>query len=1400
MDMDAALKDGYSLAEVNAEAAKRTGFKYENALKDGYSQEEINQELRKRLKAPVSSTADIGTAIKSSLASGINAVDTYGSMLAGAVASPFSIDTADSLYKGMETRTAARDKWANPENLEIGFGGKLAGAVATLPLQMIAAPFSAATSGKTALNAGETLGTAAGATTLDAVGNAAGFILGPGKTLYSTIAKNAGANAAQDYITKWVQQQLMSTAEGRKAFDPTVADAMVSAIVGGATAGVFHPKTLVEKKAGLNLESLKAEKAVEKPVAETPVETPTRRATPQEQATQEALNRQAQAEGVPVSKETLPPEHPTQLELPLTNDITERLAKLETEASPQRDLFEHKQPDVPSPELLKKQQMDEAYASRPQTDERIATRQGQEGAATAQEQFLQQAEEKLRTGEDTGPLNAPSVYTDKIVEMNSGVPFKMEDIQRIVSDVKEMGAFVKGLIETGHTSYAKAAARAKTLLGSAWEGIKAVFQKAWANANERGFNEATRKQGGGVKIDFSKKAEQEKVGEITGLDKHFPELTRAAETPEEVALLAKNSPDIPERGVTARTIGQFTKGMAYERFKTGGNVLVKYVHDTISEAMDASTNRFNELITKQLNPALRSLSNAEYTSLSETLIWGMKEKTPITADMIRRHGGSEKQVIAAEILNAVHKDNFEQLNKSRELAGKKPLEAYDGYITGLAKGDYKTLISIYEKNADGSYKVDAKGNKVTTPVGIVGSNFRNGMTSRVKTLLAQNPDYVASEKMKKTLAKNEDTLLDAVALAYDNNPHYRQFAEALNDILTNEGYSAYGANKHELGKKGIWGMEGEKPWLSTEKGRYENAKDLFDAQISYTRTMGKWAEMSKAVDKMSAVLSDPDVRKQQPNAIGMVEDYIDSALGRNTSAVGKGVDTLLTAIADSMGVGPSVLRSTIALSRKSVNTILLTLNHLFIVTQVIQPVMIMPEMTQFLKGRGINIDIDPMGWSQLATKGAWSSSKHLAGLAETPFEQATWKAAKQYGINQTQLLHSDTSTRPGARHVWATTQAGLGTAIEAGPRAIMFSTFAGMLDAAGHGKDRDVFQVARHLTDLAMVDYRNHEQMKATQHAGMIGEAMGNLTSFHQNTLSRYTMFAKELPKGQGRAVTMALATLVATGGLMALPGFADADWMTTQLSELYGKPTTLSQIVLDMADKLNVNQKGAGDALTMGMGGMWGLDAHHRFAAGSLIPGLSGGMGKLVDVGAAAAGVVKTSMATGPTTAGLDAKLLTKQLLGTTILGPAMEEAWFTQHAPNGREIALNKHGVGTVVRNDADKLFKAVGLTGSHESRTKTQDYAVVRQKQFYEGKQKDVMDTLDKNYANFGGKIPPSQINSIISSYTKAEGNPSTLQQKFTSMGIQLNTSQRERLAIQNKGKTVGQVNTLMRSYAP
>lgn len=58
MDIDGALKEGYTLEEVNQEAARRVKFNYSAAKAEGYSDDEINAELRKRISKPAARSDD----------------------------------------------------------------------------------------------------------------------------------------------------------------------------------------------------------------------------------------------------------------------------------------------------------------------------------------------------------------------------------------------------------------------------------------------------------------------------------------------------------------------------------------------------------------------------------------------------------------------------------------------------------------------------------------------------------------------------------------------------------------------------------------------------------------------------------------------------------------------------------------------------------------------------------------------------------------------------------------------------------------------------------------------------------------------------------------------------------------------------------------------------------------------------------------------------------------------------------------------------------------------------------------------------------------------------------------------------------------------------------------------
>jgi hypothetical protein len=228
-------------------------------LPDGLTNEQAISKIETHLGKTPKEESGIGTGIKQAFASVGNSVDTGVSMLAGKAATMFGeTDDADKIYKEMNQREASRNNWANPNNTEVSATGKIAGAVATLPQQLATFPLSPFTAGKSAIDAGESLGTAQTAQGIDVAGNMLGSLIGPGKTLYSSILKQGGANAAQDYITKWVTQQMMSTEEGKRIFNPTLVDSVVSGIVGGGMGAVTHP-TVKTNKPTSTLDRMKAE-------------------------------------------------------------------------------------------------------------------------------------------------------------------------------------------------------------------------------------------------------------------------------------------------------------------------------------------------------------------------------------------------------------------------------------------------------------------------------------------------------------------------------------------------------------------------------------------------------------------------------------------------------------------------------------------------------------------------------------------------------------------------------------------------------------------------------------------------------------------------------------------------------------------------------------------------------------------------------------------------------------------------------------------------------------------------------------------------------------------------------------------------------------------------------------
>lgn len=176
--------------------------------------------------------------------SGVNALGTIQKAdagLRGALYSAFGdTEAADKAFQEREARGKKQEQWANPDNKQQSFLGKVAGTIITSPLQILSMPFSPFDTGQTMIDQGESLGKARAAGALDTAGNMAGVALpgALGKSLVQKMGSGFVINAAQDSAVRAAISGIADTEGAKKAFAPTMETAALSGIVGGAIGAV----------------------------------------------------------------------------------------------------------------------------------------------------------------------------------------------------------------------------------------------------------------------------------------------------------------------------------------------------------------------------------------------------------------------------------------------------------------------------------------------------------------------------------------------------------------------------------------------------------------------------------------------------------------------------------------------------------------------------------------------------------------------------------------------------------------------------------------------------------------------------------------------------------------------------------------------------------------------------------------------------------------------------------------------------------------------------------------------------------------------------------------------------------------------------------------------------------
>jgi len=861
--------------------------------------------------------------------------------------------------------------------------------------------------------------------------------------------------------------------------------------------------------------------------------------------------------------------------------------------------------------------------------------------------------------------------------------------------------------------------------------------------------------GGGFLFDFGKKKERDSLGKIPGVSSvlNIKDLQRDKRTNEEFLAQEKNTKDVEGNFVqrfikrnsgglsdTAKSIAknaeniaglandQFTKGSFYQAMKTG-NSLVKRVGETIRDASNKSRANISEYVHGKLYPAANELSVKERTDIVSLQQIAETKGKVLSEDYLASHGFNEKQIAWWKAHTEVMKKVLDVTNEALEKTGHKPISPRVSYLASMADGDFRRII----------YKMDGD---TKTVVSILGADSRGHLDTLTEKLKAAHPEYhIGEEKFFGDSKRSRDGSSAIIEMLSNDDPNIKLLADHVSEIMSSDAHNYMNAKSHTMAKKGILGMRGRKEFESAEN----NAKDAMQAQIDYAEKMFKWAEMMKATESLKPLLH-PDNGLDMPNAKKWSSDYLQTALGNNPSELGRAIDDVFVKGGKALGIGPSVGRAALMNAKRVVNGLLIGFfKPTFLFANLIQPGIVMPGISSFLKGRGLDKVWDGGTGASYLAKGAMYAYAAIDGKKLPDHIQGGLDYAKDNHVYSSDLFDANSRIGKGVAHYWDKFSQ-LGTSpIEMRTRQTLFLGVTEMLHENGIKKSDGLYEIAHDLTEAGMNNYNKSEAAPIYNSLGAIGKSASNLSSYKHNEYSRMAMYFDEIARNKSYApLAVAFLTQLMSAGLTGTMGYTEANELVKLISEKMGHPTSITKVLFD-----NPN---VSSFVTHGMFANIGLDMSNQIGTGGVAPqnmadALMPGATKL-------GGVVKAGYNAVTSPSEYNTKLLAREV-SPGLIGGVEDLKWFSKHGSDGT-LALNKStGKPTITRDKSDILWKIIGATGVHEAKQKELDWENTRIDKVYKDMQNSAVDSAVKSF-NTTGVLPPNFGKKFIA----AQGNPDTL----------------------------------------
>ena len=871
------------------------------------------------------------------------------------------------------------------------------------------------------------------------------------------------------------------------------------------------------------------------------------------------------------------------------------------------------------------------------------------------------------------------------------------------------------------------------------------------------------------------------LNKVPGIGDKLREVGNAMiKSPDEAVALAKTAPDVSQNMVQ-KAANALTKGGIYLKAKVN-NPVVHYGVDRLLQAENVARSEVTEKLHNNYLGALRELSPAERTKAYEVLNLADKHQVEITPAMMEKYGLSEKVQVFIEMHQHTMDDVLKQINIARESVGKKPIAAREAYSAMNMTGDFRKVVY---KMVDGKQEV----------VGVIGADTKNigkrSLSALEKKVLAKDPtlQFGPLQDMSKTSRSARGTpheaFQDVLATLGEDNPHIKEFVETLRQVSNDDPSNYLGMQKHTMQKKGVFGMEGRKFWESTE----ENARAFFENQVRYIESGLTWGHLSKAAKDVNDVLRNPEVVKNQSNAIRLVDDYMQNALGINPSRMGKAIGDVMNAAFGAVGVGPSVPRTALGYARVAANTAMLSLSPAFLTLQLIQPLTAMPAMAAFLRGRGGATGLTGFGYANMA-EGSFALLANQMGHKISPIMEGAIKYAKDNHVYATDMVQHSTQISKGAEYYTSSLAQAPAAALETGTRSMVYMGLVSMLHEAGLTPKKGLYEQAHRFTDMAMVNYSAPEKPAIYNSLGPLGSLAYNLKSFGHNEISRWAMFARELGNDKNAIpIFTQMATTIAVAGVMGLPFFSQWEMIYDYITKKMGTPRSLSLDVMDASKEVGkaLGPKGS-YALSHGAPTMLGVDLSTRTGLGDVLPSSAAdaafaGGGKLYEMGKATGRAVLN-----PSEENLKSAAIN---LAPPVLQGPMDVAWYQK---NGLAYSKNPEKIKpTAVRNDTDVLLKKIGFTGINESAQKQKMYQQAQLDAAYAEFRTSAMQTIAQDLF----RNRPIDQKTLDKYFKTGQGDPKTFEMELNKLAMEQNMSPQDFLLLRQAASTkIPQLRSLQR----